>query len=113
MAEGSLSGRPQQVFIGLQNTQNIVTGSTCSRYHYGSELGRDWFRKSFSERAFDDSMVDVGKQDGDGRSKMEGVGVSPVRLWPEERGSDEGEKLGEKSDMQPNEEQPPLVENGE
>ena len=51
MGEGSLSGRPQQVFIGLQSTQNIVTGSTCSRYHYGFELGRDWFRKSFSEQA--------------------------------------------------------------
>ena len=58
-------------------------------------------------------MVDVGKQGGDGRSKMEGVGVSLVRLWPQERGSNEGEKLGEKSNMQPNEEQPPLVENGE
>ena len=44
---------------------------------------------------------------------MEGVGVSLVRLWPQERGSNEGEKLGEKSNMQPNEEQPPLVENGE
>ena len=44
---------------------------------------------------------------------MEGVGVSLVRLWPQERGSNEGEKLGEKSNMQPNEEQPLLVENGE
>ena len=68
--------------------------------------------KAFQSKHFDDSMVDVGKQGGDGRSRKERVGGSLVRLWPEERGS-EGEKLGEKNDMQPNEEQPPLAENGE
>lgn len=68
--------------------------------------------KPFQSKHFDDSRVDVGKQGGDERSRMEGVGRSLVRLWPGERGSD-GKKLGEKSNMQPSEEQPPLAENGE